>query len=106
MISRLFLILSIVSLFLITDSIAQDLKKLNLNLIKKIQTTAGSANDQVNLLVQGDITALKSFISNNGGILRYHYGDIANVYIPTNKVYSLSEQNWAHRIESPSNNHP
>jgi subtilisin family serine protease len=84
---------------------SQDLKKLNLSLVKMINEPGAAAGNQINLLVKGNVNALKAFVENVEGEFRYNYGDISSVIIPVNKVAELSGKSWAKRIASPMNNY-
>lgn len=82
-----------------TSSVAQDHKKLNLDLYKRISAEHNST-ELVNLLAEADIQKLSGFLKENGGFIRYSYGDIASVMIPLDKISELSGMNWLRRVES------
>ncbi|HMT27759.1 MAG TPA: hypothetical protein PKD91_00630, partial [Bacteroidia bacterium] len=85
-------------------SIAQDLSKLNLQLVRMINDPE-LQNTQVNLLVQGDIDMIKTLTESHGGLFRYSVGNIATVKIPVYAILQFSTSDKIKRIESPSGNY-
>ena len=81
---------------------AQGTHKLNLRLAKMI-ADENMQQKQINLLVQGNVEAIREFAEINGGLFRYAHGNIATIRIPVSAIPLLAASDQVGRIESPGN---
>lgn len=81
---------------------AQGTHKLNLHLAKMI-ADENMQQKQINLLVQGNVEAIREFAEINGGLFRYAHGNIATIRIPVSAIPLLAASDLVGRIESPGN---
>ncbi len=90
-----FLVLLIASV----PALAQDFRKMNFALAKKIQKKE-IKNDSLNLLIQGDPSQLKADMNSLGGLFKYSAGDISAVRVPLKLLGLLAGKNYVKRMEA------
>ena len=84
---------------------AQGTHKLNFHLAKMI-ADENMQQKQINLLVQGNVEAIREFAEHNGGLFRYALGNIATIRIPVSAIPLLAASDQVGRIENPGNKYP
>lgn len=77
---------------------------MNLNLFNKVKKAGLNSNESIDILVQGEITAIKQLVTKAGGVYRYSYGDIASVSLPLKNISDFINNKGIERIEIFSNN--
>jgi len=96
-----FLIFSVMSLvYTLASGQVYPQSKLNLHLVQLI-TNEQMQQEQINILVQGDISEIRKLTQNWGGIFRYAVGNIATVKVPVIAIADFAASDKIKRIESP-----
>lgn len=98
------LALVIIIISIIQVSIAQDHRKLDMQLYK-MMVDPELQQKHINLLVEGDVDAIRIMTENHGGLFRYSVGNIATVKIPVSAIFNFSESVKVKRIENPARNY-
>jgi subtilisin family serine protease len=76
--------------------------RLSLPLLSRLEgVKAGRLNgdNEVSVLIRGDVEKIKEEISSRGGVFKYAAGDIASVRIPLAELESFSREGFVERIE-------
>ncbi len=94
------LLTAIIIISAIQVSIAQDHRKIDLQLYK-MMVDPELQQKQINLLVEGDVDLIRTMTVNQGGIFRYSVGNIATIKIPVSAIIGFSESSKIKRIENP-----
>jgi len=94
----LLVVLIVTSIIQVSD--AQDHRKLDMQLYK-MMVDPEIQQKQINLLVEGDVDAIRTMTENHGGLFRYSVGNIATIKIPVSAIINFSESNKINRIENP-----
>ncbi|MBK8876024.1 MAG: S8 family peptidase [Bacteroidetes bacterium] len=84
--------------------VAQGTHKLNFHLAKMIADET-LQQKQINLLVQGNVEAIREIAELNGGLFRYSHGNIATIRIPVSAISVLAASEQVGRIENPGSNY-
>ncbi len=77
---------------------AQQITKVNYSVLQKMNDDRNPLRD-IAVFVQGDIETISQITEANGGVVKYHAGDIAAVVMPVNKLHLLLQSDKITRIE-------
>lgn len=92
--------LTLLFMMLVFQAGAQQLMKINAPLKNGIRV---SDNRNTDLLVKGNIDAIKKSLEKNGGRLKYAYGNIASVSLPYSRIEAFSQEKGIQRMEIRTN---
>lgn len=88
------LLLNIVCLAVFVSAMAQNTAKFTLDKSMYLKS-----NEPVDVLIQGDVAAIKKLIEAEGGKFQYAAGDIAKVYLPMQSIDKITSDKAIQRIE-------
>jgi subtilisin family serine protease len=98
------IIITLIWVLSVSSVWAQGGEKLSLSLSQMISDET-LQHKQINLLVQGDLAAIRSYTENSGGLFRYSVANIATIRIPVHALAGLASSESIRRIEMPANNY-
>ncbi len=88
-----------------TAGIAQS--KMNFSFAKNMNDNETDRNEQVHMLIQGDVLQIKGLVEDVGGIFKFSTSNIASVSISINQLSQIISNKAIQRVEAfPPSTHP